>query len=39
VFLCTDWSLDKFGTFSTQHKSAHDHQRMFRILITAATFD
>jgi len=43
VLECTDWSQEKFGTFQTQHKSAHDHQRTFTVKITtattAATFD
>ena len=29
--------FNKFGRSSTQRKSAHDHQRIFRILITTAT--
>jgi len=27
---------ERFSSFQTQHKRAHDHQRMFRILITMA---
>jgi len=27
---------ERFGSFQTQHKRAHNHQRTFRVIITAA---
>jgi len=37
VFLSTlTGLLKKFGSFQTQHKRAHDQQRMFRIMLTTA---